>query len=709
MKKKIFSPRLYLDGIKQLRIIGVLSTIAIALIGVISPIMRYLNTMDYESFSDYTPSQVNFFEMNPLIMLMFCAIAPLMALYLFSFLNKRESSDFYHTIPETRQCLFLSFIASIVTWLVFITVSTAVIITFAYAALPQLYTVNYASIFSICFNAFAGSLLIAASVVIAMTVTGTVFSNVLVSLLLIFLPRMLILLAVMGISDAFPLVNNLSFASVLSYEYNVPVGFVFGMIFGDYDIALTSLSSGIYTLIIGLIYSGIALLLFVRRSSETAGQSAPNRALQAVYRLLIGAVLTSVAMFGLFDTLANGDYPDAEILGSVVLLLVFSLVLMLAYETITTRHFKGIMKCAATSIVALLVFASVYLGGMYGLYHITASYSPEAHEIESVSILASSRHYGTPDYFETKVAEIEMTDDSAKAIVAKQLKYSLELLQTSRDRFYQSELPHISVKIKSGGTTHLRNILMSEEDQQTMYSAVYGTEAFRRVYMDLPESVAHIYSNNFGHISSITQNELYQILRAEVTKIGFEKWYALLSTTSEDNYYKHDLTAGSILGYLECNLYEGSNWYNMMIPMDITVLPKTTQAYLNSHTEAIADSGKLLQLLREKSESDKQDSLWISFFNFSGDTPYGAVYLNEDIPDHLTDIHNLANSLVSNTITDVTKPFYRISLDHVTEIHQDNGKDYWYESETYTAYYRGDKLPEWLLTLYKEQASEAQY
>lgn len=708
MKKRIFSPRLYLDGIKQLRIIGVLSTIAIALIGLISPVMRYLNTLD-SILTDYTVASVNYFEMNPLILLMFCAVAPLMALYLFNFLNKRDSSDFYHAIPETRQCLFLSFFAAIVTWLLFIIVFTTAVITFAYAVLPHLYTVNYSSVFLTCFNAFAGSLLIAASVVIAMTVTGTVFSNVLVSLLLIFLPRLLILLAVMGVSDAFPLVNGLPFASVLSYEYNVPVGFVFGLIFSNYDIALTSLSSGIYTLIVGLIYSGIALLLFVRRSSETAGQSAPNRTLQAVYRLLIGAVLTSVAMYGLFDTLASKDSLDAEFLGTVVILLVISLVLMLAYEVITTRRFKGIMKCAANSIVALVVFGGIYMGGMYGLYRVTASYSPEADEIQSVSVLVSTRFYGNADYFQSKISEIELTDDTAKAIVAKQLKYSLDLLETSRERFYQSDLTRVSVAIKSGGTTHLRNILMSQDDQAAMYGAVYDTEAFRKVYMDLPESVAHMYSNNFGRISAVTQNKLYQTLRAEVAEIGFEKWYALMSNTSEDNYYKNDITASSILGYLECTLYEGTEWYNMMIPIDITVLPKTAQAYLESHTESIADSGKLLQLLREITEPDKHDSLWISSFNFPGDTPYGAVYLNENIPDHLDNIHNLADSLVSNTIPDVTKPFYRIAVDHVTEVHQDNGKDYWYESENYVAYYQGDTLPEWLLTLAEEQALEPQY
>ncbi len=708
MKKRIFSPRLYLDGIKQLRIIGVLSTVAIALIGLITPVMRYLNTLDLPS-THYTAHTVNYFEMNPLILLMFCAVAPLMALYLFNFLNKRDSSDFYHAIPETRQCLFLSFFTAIVTWLLFIIVFTTALITFAYAVLPHLYTVNYSSVFLTCFNAFAGSLLIAASVVIAMTVTGTVFSNVLVSLLLIFLPRLLILLAVMGVSDAFPLVSNLPFASVLSYEYNVPVGFVFGVIFGDYEIALTSLSSGIYTLIVGLIYSGIALLLFVRRSSETAGQSAPNRALQAVYRLLIGAVLTSVAMYGLFDTLASKDSLDAEFLGTIVILLVISLVLMLAYEVITTRRFKGIMKCAATSIVALVVFSGVYMGGMYGLYHVTASYSPKADEIQSVSVLASTRFYGNADYFESKISEIELTDDTAKAIVAKQLKYSLDLLDTSRDRFYQSELPQISVGIKSGGTTHLRNILMSEEDQTAMYGAVYDTEAFRKVYMDLPESVAQVHVSHNGYSKRINNDELYQILRAEVAEVGFEKWYALMSSFSEDDFYKVNPSAGSVLGYLECSLYEGTTWYNMIVPMDIKVLPKTTQAFLSSDVESAADSAKLLQLLREGTQLDKDDSLWIGCYNFPGDTPYSNVQLYEDIPEYLSDIQSFANSLTANTVPDVTKPFYCISLDDCVEVHSEDGKDYWHEYESYVCYYPGDELPEWLLTLYKEQSFETQY
>ncbi len=703
MKKRIFSPRLYLDGIKQLRIIGVLSTVAIALIGLISPVMRYLDTLHYESFADYSPSQVNFFEMNQLILLVFCAIAPLMALYLFSFLNKRESSDFYHAIPETRQCLFLSFFASVMTWLLFIIVSTAAIITVSYALLPHLYTVNYASVFSTCFNTFAGSLLIAASVVIAMTVTGTVFSNVLVSLLLIFLPRLLILLAVMGISDAFPLVNGLPFASVLSYEYNVPVGFVFGIMFGDYEIALTSLSSGIYTLVIGLIYSVIALVLFVRRSSEAAGQSAPNRTLQAIYRVLIGAVLTAIAVYGLFDTLASGDYPDAGMLGTIVILLVISLVLMLAYEVITTRRFKGLIKCAATSIVALLVFGGVYLGGMYGLYHVTESYSPEADEIQSVNVLASTRYYGTLNYFETKVAEIELTDDTAKAIVAKQLKYSLDLLDTSRDRFYQSELPQISVGIKSGGTTHLRNILISEEDQVAMYGAVYDTEAFRKVYMDLPESVAQVHVSHNGYSKRVNNDELYQILRAEVAEIGFDKWYALMSGFSEDDFYKVNPSAGSVLGYLECSLYEGTKWYNMIIPMDIEVLPKTTQAYLSSDTEAASESAKLLQLLREGTQLDKEDSLWIGCYNFPGDTTYSTVQLYEDIPEYLSDLQDLANTLTANTVPDVTKPFYCISFDDCTKVYEDGGKNYWHEYESYVCYYAGDELPEWLLTLHKEQ------
>lgn len=699
MKKRMFSPRLYLDGIKQLRIIGVLCTVAIAFIGIISPVMSYLSQRE-SGFEYTTPHTLNYLNMNPLIILLFCAIAPLMVLYLFSFLNKRDSSDFYHAIPETRQCLFLSFFGAVVTWLLFITVTTGAIITFVYSLFPQLYEVNYSSVLILSFNAFAGALFIAAAVAIAMCVTGTVFTNVLVALLLIFLPRMLIQIAIIAVADALPLVSGVSFASFLSYEYNVPVGLIFGFLFEGSTGSLTRASSGVYTLVVGVLYTVFALVLFVKRRSETAGQAAPSRRLQALYRLLIGAVLSSVAVMSAFAILYGyGDF-DSDSLFTLLLLFLASILLMLAFQVISTRTFKGIGRYAATGTLSLLIFCGVYFGGLCAMYHTTLSYSPKAEDITSVRFVEDTE-YGTPNYFESKVSAIEFTDKVTHKIVAEQLQYSKDLIEISLDRYHTSELPCVSVAIKSGGISHYRTIRIRAEQLSQIYNTVYDTEAFRKVYTDLPKSIAGMSTNENGIIEN--PDTLYQVFLQEVSEIGFEKWYALQSTVLSNIEIGGDSSADSVITLLDCRLYEGMQWYSFSIPLDVTVLPKTAQAYLEQQTYARENSEALLAVLRAANTFDEQDSLNITFFNFEGAAAYGSVYINRNVEEYTSDIQSLANSLKSNQIPTVTKPFYRIRFENVIKTGEENGKDFWYEYESYMSYYQGDTLPDWILTLLDKQ------
>ncbi len=700
MKKRIFSPRLYLDGIKQLRIIGILSTVALCFIGIINPIMQYLNSLD--GVRGFAPDTVNYLEMNMPIVFLFCAIAPLMTLYLFSFLNKRDSSDFYHAIPETRQCLFLSLFASIITWLTFTAIASAAVITLVYSLFPTLYTVNISSVLITGFSSLVGSYLITASVSVAMCVTGTVFSNILVSLLLIFLPRLLIQIAVIAVTDALPLVNGLSFAAVLNYEYNVPVGFVFGLLFGDYDKPLTSVTSGIYTLIIAAIFTVIALLLFVKRSSESAGKSAPNRKLQGIYRFLIGSVLTAVAVFGLFDTVAQGDIPDASMIGTLVFLFVISVLLALVFQVITAHSFKNLPRYALGMIVSLLLFGGVYFGGIYGLYHSTMSFSPKPEQIESVRILSGNSYRGSKNYFGSKTEEMELTDENARRIVSEQLSYSLELLRTSRDRYWSSGLTTIPVAIKCNGVTHLRNILINEDQLLSVYDAVYQTEEFRKIYTDLPATISNIYVA--GHGSIYSSSALYEVLLEEVREIGFDKWYALQNasqTEYPEYYYTSNTLSSPTVARLECQFYEGMQWYEMSVPLDVSILPKTTQEYIRQNNSSSANSENLIKALKEH-DFGKNDSLEIRFYNFGGEIPFGCVYIDANLIANADSIAAWADTLpITNITPDVNKPFYYIVFSDCTIVYTDNGKDYWHEYEEYCGYYQGDLLPAWLAELAK--------
>ena len=101
MKKNWFSLRLYLEGIRQLRLIGIMGMVILSLEAILIPVGRLVNIREMRHFtsSSITKTLLNFPEMHPLLVLCFCVLAPLMVLYLFHFLNKRNASDFYHAIP----------------------------------------------------------------------------------------------------------------------------------------------------------------------------------------------------------------------------------------------------------------------------------------------------------------------------------------------------------------------------------------------------------------------------------------------------------------------------------------------------------------------------------------------------------------------------------------------------------------------------------
>ncbi len=704
MKKSLFSLRLYLDGIKQLRIMGVLFTALTAIVAVISPLMAYLNYLDARSYEYYMPSQttVNCWDMNPLIILLFCAMAPLMTLYLFSFLNKRESADFYHAIPETRQCLFLSFFGSVMTWVfIILTVSTGVAVFF-HAIFPQLYLVNYASVFYTCLNCFAGSLFIAAAVAIAMSLTGTVFTNLLVALILIFFPRLLIELAVAGVRTAFPLVNGLTFAPALDASYNVPVGFIFSLFFGSrMELPLTQWESGVYTLAVGLVYTAIALVLFVRRSSESAGRSAPSARLQTLFRVLVGFVISCIPTYGLFDTVMTESNMSLDDMGLMALLYLFALLGALVFEVICTRRFKGLLKKSVSTAVMLLIANAAFFGSMYGFSRAMFTYAPDSEDIAWVSIGDgdASEYSSRKDYFSTATSQVKLTDPVIKEIVAKQLRHSLDLLEISRERYYReaTNAQALTVTIKSGLTTRVRSILVYSDDVREISEKLYEVEEFRNAYMTLPETVASITSNGYfyGSVagSADQRDELYSALKKDVAAMGFENWYNLLNRTAA--------TSGTPVIELYIRLIHDGQWYYFNVPVYADLMPATCDlAVANGNANSNAAGG--LTAIRDRLSAT--DVMEITVFN-NGDEPSLTyiVKLDENTVkrDDVTAWLDTLTAANATTDIDTDQLFYYIRADSQTKEYEDGEVFYYidYESNYCFAKEPAGELPDWLAAL----------
>ncbi len=711
MKKSFFSARLYVDGLKQLRLIGILSMIAINLLGVLQPILRWLDG------GNFIIRPVNFLEMNPLIVLVFCGVAPLMTLSLFSFLNKRDASDLYHAIPATRPCLFVSFFAAIATWLAIVTAASVLLTTAAHALFPMLYSINYANVLLTAFNALAGGLSIAAAVAIAMSVTGTVLTNVLVSLLIIFLPRLVLHLITEEVQNAFLLVRDLTISPLLDVKFNVPVGMVFQVFFGGNLDSLSTLSCGLYTFVLALVYFALALFLFTRRTSESADKAAPNRYWQGLYRLLVGAVLSSIATIGFCSTFIAG-YNSYSWEFFFVMYLV-SVLLMPVFDIITTRRIKGLLRRSLTSVLLLVVINVGLFGITYGTYHAVSSYLPQAEEITSVRLLGAGEPVSiddTPDYFDSKLAKVELTDQKVRELVASRLQYSAELVKNSHSKFWdaQREMDYIPVAIKQNGITRKRRILITKDEERILSTALSEVEGLEKIYTTLPpaSNLGFIYfsSEEGFHLTDAKQkNEFYQTLCNEVAQIGFEKWYALLQGNKlmqvKEKY--EAVPVESICTFL-AQAYEGSRWYQLGIPLSPEVLPKTCAKYIELHTGMRQQGNNFNKPLTLLSGENLLDVSYLSSSYFGFNSEYGnlSLYLyDNDYKLYEDQIKEWAQNMPNETVTDVTKPFIYLCISAVEE--ETDSEGYTYKNHmVYDSYYPCEQLPTWFIQ-YLENLDES--
>jgi len=218
---KIFSFRLYKDALKQLRLPGIIIFLILMLIAILIPVG---GAISYGQLPDYEVSQeiVSLLTVNPFLVLCFFILAPILVLSLFRFLNKRNGSDFYYSLPQTGICLFLSYFAAVMTWIIGIIVVVSGTTLMVLSFFPSYFIINWGASFSFMLNVFVAAFYVAAAVVLAMCVTGTGFTNIAVAGLLLFAPRLFMALLLSWVNLSLPIIDTSHW--LLNPSFNIVFG-----------------------------------------------------------------------------------------------------------------------------------------------------------------------------------------------------------------------------------------------------------------------------------------------------------------------------------------------------------------------------------------------------------------------------------------------------------------------------------------------------
>ncbi len=651
--KKIFDFNLFKEGFRQLKVLGFISLI----IYIIEAILVAMNEFDFSGIR-----AISLTYMHPIAYFTFAVLAPLFTLYLFGFLNSRTASDFYHSLPHTRTCIITSFTASIVSWIFIILALSSALAIGIHACFPNKYNVAYREIFMLLTGIFIASLLVISATVLACCITGTLLTNIAVTGIILFFPCFMTEMFKESIMAKCGFLLSSSYVfPLLSGRNNLVTSLLVNMFFNDYTNttftgSFTSPSAYLYTFCVSAILFGLAIFFFNKRKSETAGNSAPNKYVQALYRMCITIALCMFPILMIFGEAANTT--------EIITIYVIIAVIYFLFEIITTKTVKRVIKIIPGLVVigilnaALIVIINQCADNAIG-------FMPEPEDISYVKILPSDESYmytsqNRPvyEYVSLLQQDIKIQDEDIFEYVSKALS------NTSTIQEYQTRYL-IEIHTKDGKTRY-RNIPVREKFTNAINEYYVKNSNFSDYISTLPEynSVSLDISDN---IKGKDLKELYNTLREEYESLSdSEKYNVITGNTPLPNIASISITFN----------YKGQTT-ELFLPISGN-LPKTLKKYVNIKYESddtFSKAKKILNDLQTYTAVSATNYISVSIEPISPDERHPSIY-SDFSTDDFTDgnataeLYKKLSEYIPTTPDDIIKVlsdkkgYYYIAIDN---------------------------------------------
>ncbi|MBE5940003.1 MAG: hypothetical protein E7266_06350 [Lachnospiraceae bacterium] len=468
---KLFNFGLYKEGLRLTKDITLTFMFILTMISVLLPLGIAAVLMEQgENMERITVGNLNFIYMY----LIFLIVAPILVIMLFHFLSKRRSCDVFDSFPQRRETIFFSFMCSIATWLLLITLETFTVSSTMYAMLGKYFIYDYDGFFMAlryCLSIFICSLLVAAGFAFAYACNGTVITTIATAFAVLIVPRLII--------NA-PLICVWIFSDFLAVRPTIPLfdhntNLLYASIFSPNEYFISA-GSIIYTLILFVVLFVLGIVSFKKRKSDTAGRCGANRLVIAFTQIGLTIALTIPMLFycRFFLFAISGEIWFLSVVGIFLFFCLISFLqneafafgIMIGYEAIASRGLKKFINFVW--IIPVFIAVQVFM--------ITFTFGVEAFEnnlqipskyVTSVTITDASYHR-EPIFAEHQ--DKELTDPEVIEAITKILEDNIEHLD-NEDYYNELGLYDMSVEIKAGPITLYRNLQLTGFNYQDLENA----------------------------------------------------------------------------------------------------------------------------------------------------------------------------------------------------------------------------------------------
>lgn len=534
-KNKYFSLSLMLEGIKQTKTLGICLTIISIIVACFNPFKQILNGSEAQ-FHAFT---VDEFVLP--IFSMFYFIPTILIFCLFGFMNKRNSSDFYHSVPLNRSCVYITYVAVTMIWCIFImlvsTFSSYILCSLA----PNVIITPY-FIWIALYSSFIAAFLAMSVALVAMGLSGNLFSDIVTFLLLMFAPRLIILVFTSAISSAVPIVSFDSIPLLRPYINILFIPFERGIAYSE---LMTDWGIMLYSIILALVYFVGGFFIHRARKSESAESAVAFKGVRHIVRSLIGIVPTLLICYPL--ALIIGKNSESS-LGQTALVPLFllgggiSVIAYFVYELITTKSAKKLLYAVPLYLI-VVAFDFAFIFGSQAIGNSILNTVPVQSDIQSVSVKYVDEYYNSYDtkiYQECKAKALDYENEDLIKLLSdslysnvKKLKergslYSSYSYSTYKVVFHCKNGQNITRKVyvpsnanpnDSGLSTDekIYNLMFNDKNFTDMGTVIPENDEVKKVY--ITDYSGNIYSGKF---TNEEMQKIWQTFRDEYASLSNE-------------------------------------------------------------------------------------------------------------------------------------------------------------------------------------------
>ena len=541
----MFNLGLYKEGLRKTTYLSALF-IAVMLLGaVFTPISTIISQIQaIEAGLFYERIIISGIEANSFLLIVTMLFVPTLTLYMFSFLNKRNSSDFYHSIPHKRETIFVSFIAAILTWILGgIWLCTAITLAIYWFS-PAYVIINTSSILLATLGLSIGCTLVIGVLLIAMSVSGSTSSSIITALLILFLPRIILASFISMLVTITPVVSAENFGIIGNSSYNIPVGIIVSSMWHPSPHIDQVLTQGIlYTAILGLIYLGIGMVLFKRRKSEIAQAQTLNQAVQTVFTISIAFALCLPALNILTYGIAGSDI--SSVFTVILTWYAIALIIYFVLELIKTKKLPSMTK-SLPGLGTIVLLNLVFIIGITFAHNAILDREFKADEIQSVRIASLDERrfggYNLLPYETLRAREIDIRNEQLTGILLEELTETIEWIRNERNFNIRRGRGFLGLGISTGGPGMEFTVLFETTSGQAVRRNIISVggdfyyelmqilnnhEDYAATFLTLPENPAKLCSGLAGNLQEDILWDIYEILREEVRELDLHTWRSI--------------------------------------------------------------------------------------------------------------------------------------------------------------------------------------